>query len=45
VVRTDDREVEGKAEDLDPQGALLVRGDDGALHRFVAGDVSLLRPR
>jgi BirA family biotin operon repressor/biotin-[acetyl-CoA-carboxylase] ligase len=45
LVRTDDREVEGKAEDLDPQGALLVRGDDGVLHRFVAGDVSLLRPR
>jgi BirA family biotin operon repressor/biotin-[acetyl-CoA-carboxylase] ligase len=45
VVRTDDGEVEGKAEDLDGQGALLVRGDDGSLHRFVAGDVSLLRPR
>jgi BirA family biotin operon repressor/biotin-[acetyl-CoA-carboxylase] ligase len=45
VVRTDDREIEGKAEDLDDRGALLVRGDDGTIDRFVAGDVTLLRPR
>lgn len=32
---------QGKAVDLDPEGALLVREPDGKLHRFHAGDVTL----
>ena len=44
-VRADDRETVGVAEDVDPQGALLVRDDGGTVHRFLAGDVTLLRPR
>jgi len=44
-VRADDREVVGVAEDVDAQGALLVQDDEGAVHRFLAADVALLRPR
>jgi len=44
-VLADDREVVGVAEDIDPQGALLVRDGDGEVHRFLAGDVTLLRSR
>ncbi len=44
VVRADDREIVGTAEDIDDQGALLVRDAQG-LQRILAGDVALLRPR
>ncbi|MBC7870458.1 MAG: biotin--[acetyl-CoA-carboxylase] ligase [Chitinophagaceae bacterium] len=33
--------VKGTAEDIDPQGALLVRAADGTVHRVIAGDVAL----
>jgi BirA family biotin operon repressor/biotin-[acetyl-CoA-carboxylase] ligase len=33
--------LEGQAEDVDADGALLVRITDGGLHRIVAGDVTL----
>jgi len=45
VVRADEGEHEGIAEDLDAGGALLVRLADGTVRRFMAGDVTLLRPR
>ena len=35
----------GKAVDLDPDGSLLVRSDDGTLHKVPFGEVSLLAPR
>ena len=34
-------ELEGIAEDIDDTGALLVRTDDGVLHRVLSGDVSV----
>ncbi len=34
----------GVAETVDADGALLVRTPDGALHRFLAGDVTLAQP-
>ncbi len=37
-----DRTVVGVAEDVAPNGALLVRGDDGKIHHVVAGDVEHL---
>jgi BirA family biotin operon repressor/biotin-[acetyl-CoA-carboxylase] ligase len=43
-VRTDGGEVVGTAEDLDLDGALLVRTAEG-LTRVSSGDVALLRPR
>ena len=33
--------VEGTAVDIDEKGALIVRGDDGAVHRIFSGDVVL----
>ncbi len=44
LVRADGRDVTGTAEDIDEQGALLVRTPAG-LERILAGDVQLLRPR
>lgn len=44
MVRADGRELVGVAEDLDAQGALLVR-TAGGVERVLAGDVQLLRPR
>lgn len=44
TVRSEQREFEGLAEDLDESGALLVRTDDG-LERVLAGDVERVRPR
>lgn len=35
----------GVAESVDEDGALLLRASDGALHRLLAGDVTLSRPR
>jgi BirA family biotin operon repressor/biotin-[acetyl-CoA-carboxylase] ligase len=43
VVRTDGGEVTGLAEDLDADGALLVRTAHGT-ERILSGDVALLRP-
>lgn len=40
-VGTPDDVIEGEAEDVDPDGALLVRAIDGRLHRILAGDVTL----
>ncbi|MDY7228067.1 biotin--[acetyl-CoA-carboxylase] ligase [Hyalangium rubrum] len=45
LVRTDRREFQGHAEDIDAAGALLVRVEDGSLERVLAGDVERLRPR
>lgn len=39
----DSRDVTGRAEDVDPTGALLVRTPDGKLERIVAGEVTRLR--
>lgn len=33
--------IEGVAQGVDDKGALLVRGDDGLLHRIVAGDLEM----
>lgn len=33
--------IEGIAQDVDDSGALIVRGDDGVLHRVVAGDLEM----
>jgi len=44
VVRTDGREIAGRAEDLDESGALLVRTPSG-VERVLAGDVVLARTR
>jgi BirA family biotin operon repressor/biotin-[acetyl-CoA-carboxylase] ligase len=44
LVRADGRDVEGRAEDLDDTGALLVATPAG-IERIVSGDVKLLRPR
>lgn len=40
-VQQPDGRLEGMAEGVDDDGALLVRTPDGALHRLLAGDVSL----
>ncbi|WP_426752533.1 biotin--[acetyl-CoA-carboxylase] ligase [Myxococcus sp. Y35] len=45
LVRTDRQELRGRAEDIDPSGALLVRTAEGLLERVLAGDVEQLRPR
>lgn len=42
-VRQGTRCLRGVFLDVDPSGALLLRGDDGALHRCVAGEVQLRR--
>lgn len=41
TVRAGDTVWVGLAEDLDEQGALLLRTDDGQRHRLLAGDVTL----
>lgn len=43
-VRTGDRVVRGRAESLDPDGALLVRTQHGRIERIIGGDVSLRPP-
>jgi BirA family biotin operon repressor/biotin-[acetyl-CoA-carboxylase] ligase len=45
LVRTDRQELRGRAEDIDPSGALMVRTEGGSLERVLAGDVEQLRPR
>lgn len=44
VVDLGTRRLEGRAEALDPEGALLVRTEHGHLERVVGGDVRLARP-
>ena len=44
-VRTERSELRGVAEDIDTDGALLVRTEDGRLERVLAGDVEQVRPR
>lgn len=34
--------IEGRAEELDADGQLLLRGNDGALHRLSAGEVTII---
>jgi len=36
--------VEGVAEDLDAQGRILIRREDGALEPYAVGDIEHLRP-
>ena len=45
LVRSEQRELRGIAEDLDEDGALLLRTPDGKLERVLAGDVEQVRPR
>ncbi|WP_225409609.1 biotin--[acetyl-CoA-carboxylase] ligase [Stigmatella hybrida] len=45
LVRTARLEFQGRAEDVDASGALLVRTAGGVLERVLAGDVEQLRPR
>ncbi len=45
LVRTDQRELRGVAEDIDESGALILRTPSGATERIVAGDVQQIRPR
>lgn len=44
-VRTDRSELRGVAEDIDVDGALLVRTAEGRVERVLAGDVEQVRPR
>jgi BirA family biotin operon repressor/biotin-[acetyl-CoA-carboxylase] ligase len=44
VVRTDGRDIAGRAEDVDEMGALLVRTDE-RIERILSGDVVHLRTR
>jgi BirA family biotin operon repressor/biotin-[acetyl-CoA-carboxylase] ligase len=44
VIRIGDRTIQGHAEALDEDGALLVRTEHGRLERIVGGDVTLERP-
>jgi len=41
AIRTGDRVVRGRAESLDPDGALMLRGQHGHLERIIGGDVSI----
>jgi BirA family biotin operon repressor/biotin-[acetyl-CoA-carboxylase] ligase len=45
LVRSEQKELRGVAEDLDEDGALLLRTPDGKLERVLAGDVEQVRPR
>ena len=44
LVKAERRELRGVAEDIDLDGALLLRTGDG-LERVLAGDVEQVRPR
>jgi BirA family biotin operon repressor/biotin-[acetyl-CoA-carboxylase] ligase len=44
VIRLGDRVIRGRAESLDDDGALLVRGTHGHLERIVGGDVTVEKP-
>ena len=41
AIRAGDRKIEGRAESLDADGALLLRGQHGHLERIVGGDVTV----
>jgi BirA family biotin operon repressor/biotin-[acetyl-CoA-carboxylase] ligase len=41
-VETSGGTLEGVAEEIDPQGALWLRDDDGERHRLTASEVTLL---
>ena len=41
TIRTGDRQIRGRAESLDDDGALLLRTEHGHLERILGGDVSL----
>lgn len=41
AIRTGNREIRGRAESLDEDGALLLRTDHGHLERIIGGDVTL----
>ena len=43
VIRAGNRQVRGRAESLDDDGALLLRSDHGRLERVVGGDVALAK--
>ena len=43
-IKTGDREVQGRAEALDSEGALLVRTEHGRLERVTGGDVTVVKP-
>jgi BirA family biotin operon repressor/biotin-[acetyl-CoA-carboxylase] ligase len=45
VIHIGERIVEGRAESLDPDGALLLRTDHGHLERIIGGDVTLQKAR
>lgn len=45
LVKTEERELRGRAEDIDETGALLLRLQGGSLERVLAGDVEQLRPK
>ena len=45
LVRSEQKELRGIAEDLDEDGALLLRTPDGKLERVLAGDVEQVRSR
>ena len=45
LFETENSRVEGKAIDIDRDGALLVQKMDGSVQRFIAGDVTLKSPR
>lgn len=45
LVRTERAEYRAFAEDIDESGALVVRREDGALERVIAGDVEQVRTR
>jgi BirA family biotin operon repressor/biotin-[acetyl-CoA-carboxylase] ligase len=41
AIQVGQRRVEGRAESLDPDGALLLRTEHGRLERVIGGDVTL----
>jgi BirA family transcriptional regulator, biotin operon repressor / biotin---[acetyl-CoA-carboxylase] ligase len=45
AIHIGDRTVEGRAESLDPDGALLLRTDHGHLERVIGGDVTVQTAR
>ncbi|MBK7864826.1 MAG: biotin--[acetyl-CoA-carboxylase] ligase [Archangiaceae bacterium] len=45
LVKSEARELRGTAEDIDEQGALLIRKSDGSVERVLAGDVEQVRAK
>lgn len=45
LVKTERAELQGFAEDIDADGALLVKTADGRVERILAGDVEQVRPK